>query len=72
MMSKTVSIPFFIFLIEYSFTLGNDLIYDRQQNKIKQKTKSIVNITISLTGPQQTDSISFDYTPHYTDTPSAC
>lgn len=71
-MSKTTSIPFFIFLIEYSFTLGNDLIYDRQQNKIKQKTKSIVNITISLTGPQQTDSISFDYTPHYTDTPSGC
>lgn len=71
-MSKTTSIPFFIFLIEYSFTLGNDLIYDRQQNKIKQKTKSIVNIIISLTGPQQTDSISFDYTPHYTDTPSGC
>lgn len=68
-MSKTTSIPFFIFLIEYSFTLGNDLIYDRQQNK---KAKSIVNIIISLTGPQQTDSISFDYTPHYTDTPSAC
>ena len=38
----------------------------------KQKTKSIVNIIISLTGPQQTDSISFDYTPHYTDTPSDC
>lgn len=72
MISKMVSIPFLIFFIEYSFTLGNDLIYDRQQNKIKQKTKSIVNIIISLTGPQQTDSISFDYTPHYTDTPSAC
>lgn len=71
-MSKTISIPFLIFFIEYSFTLGNDLIYDRQQNKIKQKTKSIVSIIISLTGPQQMDSISFDYTPHYTDTPSAC